>query len=118
MTLSRKQKITPRALLDLKMPGEVQVAPDSRRIAFTVTETRWDDNSVVPHLFVIAADEDVPARQVTRGRDGETAARWSPDGKWLAFLAARDDEDAPLDEDDYPDPKTANLAAPDGWRRR
>ena len=44
---------------------------------------------------------------MTRGLSDETAPRWSPDGKWLAFLTARDDDDA--DDADYDDedaPKT------------
>ncbi len=52
MAKRRKQKITPRALLELKMPGDVQVASDGLRIAYGVSETDWEDNSVVQHLYV------------------------------------------------------------------
>jgi dipeptidyl aminopeptidase/acylaminoacyl peptidase len=100
---AKKQKITPRALLELKMPGDVQVAPEGRRIAFSVSETDWDGNHVAQHLYVIATEGEAPARQVTRGRGDETEPRWSPDGKWLAFLAAREDETGPDDAYDDPD---------------
>ena len=103
---AKKQKITPRALLELKMPGDVRVAPDGRRVAFSVSETDWDGNHVMQHLYVVAVDGNAPARQVTRGRSDETEPRWSPDGQWLAFLAAREDEmgaeDAYDDSDDAP----------------
>ena len=95
----RKQKITPRALMELKMPGEVQVAPDSRRVAYSVSETDWDGNRIAQHLYVtVVSDADAVPRQVTRGRSDESEPRWSPDGKWLAFLAARE-EDAEGDYD-------------------
>ena len=104
MAKRRKQKITPRALLELKMPGDVQVASDGLRIAYGVSETDWEDNSVVQHLYVAKVGDEAEPRQVTRGRDSETDPRWSPDGKWLAFLSSREAEDAG-DDYDEDDPK-------------
>ena len=95
MASQRKQKITPRAMLDLKMPGEVQVAGDGRRIAYSVSETDWDDGRVTSHIYVTTTDEDAAPRQVTRGAAGETFPQWSPDGKWLAFFTIRDEDDDP-----------------------
>lgn len=86
------------------MPGAVQVAPDGRRIAYGVSETDWDDNSVIQHLYVTTTDEGAVPRQVTRGADSESNPRWSPDGNWLAFVAARDE---PADPDDYDDDEDA-----------
>ena len=68
-----KQKITPRALMELKMPGDVQVAPDGRRVAYSVSETDWDGNRIAQHLYVaIASDDDTAPRQLTRGLAEET----------------------------------------------
>ena len=104
MARRRKQKITPRALLELKMPGEVQVAPDSERIVYGVSETNWDDNAVTQHLFVLKVGSEAEPRQVTRGGGNETEPRWSPDGNWLAFLSDRDDEGG-ADYNESDDPK-------------
>ena len=104
MARRRKQKITPRALLELKMPGEVQVAPDSTRIAYGVSETNWDDNVVSQHLYLVKIGSDAEPRQITRGGGNETEPRWSPDGLWLAFLSDRDDEGG-ADYDSEADPK-------------
>ncbi len=90
------------------MPGEVQVAPDGRRVAYSVSETDWDGDRIAQHLYVaVADDEDTAPRQLTRGLSEETEPRWSPDGKWLAFLTARDEEGTPDDDfDDEDAPKT------------
>ncbi len=42
-------------------------------------------------------------RQLTFSRDGETQPRWSPDGRYLAFLSARPDETQFVAEDDDDD---------------
>lgn len=99
---SQKQKITPRAMLELQMPGEVQVASDNTRIAYTLSETDWDDNRITSHIYVVTTAENSEARQVTRGASGESFPLWSPDSKWLAFYAAREDADV-SDEEASPD---------------
>lgn len=98
----RKEKITPRALLEIKVPTEVQVAPDGVRIAYAVSQTDWDGNRVAQHLYVTTTHEDAEPRQITRGLGSESWPRWSPDGKWLAFLTSREDEGDDYDEEDEP----------------
>ena len=102
MARRRKQKITPRALLELKMPGDVQVAPDNLRIVYGVSETDWDDNAVTQHLYLLKVGSDAEPRQITRGDGSETQPRWSPDGNWLAFLSSRDDGEGDYDDGDEP----------------
>ena len=84
------------------MPGDVRVAPDNIRVAFGVSETDWDENTVTQHLYVARIGDEAEPRQVTRGADSEGYSRWSPDGKWLAFLCSRDDPGDDLDDDDEP----------------
>jgi dipeptidyl aminopeptidase/acylaminoacyl peptidase len=104
MARRRKQKITPRALLELKMPGEVQVAHDNLRLVYGVSETDWDENGVTQHLYALKVGSDAEPRQITRGGGNETQPRWSPDGNWLAFLSSRDDEGG-ADYDESAEPK-------------
>jgi dipeptidyl aminopeptidase/acylaminoacyl peptidase len=87
--------------MELKMPGEVQVAPDGIRVVYGVSETDWEDNGVVQHLYILKLGDEAEPRQITRGADSETSPRWSPDGKWLAFLSSREDTEE-YESDDEP----------------
>ena len=98
-----KQKITPRAMLELKMPGEVQVASDNDRIAYSISETDWDEGCVTSHIYVTTTADDAAPRQVTRGASGEASPHWSPDGKWLAFYTSRAHDELSPDDDLDPD---------------
>ena len=42
-------------LIELRRPGSVAMAPDGTRIAFTVTETNWDENAYETEIFAVAA---------------------------------------------------------------
>jgi dipeptidyl aminopeptidase/acylaminoacyl peptidase len=77
-------------LIELKRPGSVAMSPDGTRIAFTATETNWDDNAYETEILVVDARGAEPI-QLTRARKSSTAPAWSPDGRWLAFISDRSD---------------------------
>ncbi len=78
-------------LVDLPTVGDAQLSPDGSQVLYTRTDTDWARNRTVTHIWRVDADgsDDV---QLTRGEDGETSPRWSPDGKVVAFLADRSDD--------------------------
>jgi dipeptidyl aminopeptidase/acylaminoacyl peptidase len=112
----RKSRLTPRTLLEVKRLSEPQMHPDGERIAFVVTEPDFEESLNISHIWLTEwpideeeDEEDVPptgdtaesdtpppspedlTRQLTFSRDGEEYPRWSPDGRYLAFLSARPD---------------------------
>lgn len=108
------RRITARALMQIKVPGEPDISPDNRRVAFTVSETDWEENTVASHIYLQRANarsgRDEP-RQLTFGKGSESMPRFSPaagrrpgaahddNARWLAFLRNPPENDHDGDED-------------------
>lgn len=77
-------------LLKLKSLGSAQISPDGKYVAYTITETDFDQDAYVTQLWVV---ETATQRnwQLTRGKKSTGSPQWSPDGKWLAFTSNRED---------------------------
>lgn len=75
-------------LLNVPSLGDPQLSPDGRQIVYELGRADWKANRQVSHLWRVGADG-TGSIQLTNGPDGERSPRWSPDGRWVAFLAKR-----------------------------
>ena len=79
-------------ILSMKSVGSPQISPDASSVLYTVSAWEEGDKegtkTFVSHLWRVATDAG-EATQLTFGEKGESGPRWSPDGKWMSFLAAR-----------------------------
>ncbi len=75
-------------LLGLKRIADPEVSPDGKWVAYTVREPDIDANKFKSHIWIVSTDGGEP-RQLTSHEKGESRAKWSPDGKSIAFLSAR-----------------------------
>src|SRR5262245_2347806 len=76
----------------LRTITDLQLAPDGRRIVYTVSSPDPGQHGHDLDLWVV--DLDGRARQLTSGPGGDRAPRWAPDGRTIAFLSDRAGGDA------------------------
>ena len=83
--------MTPNDLYDIHWLGEAEISPDGQAIAFVVTKMDRESDGYTSAVWLVDAAGGEP-RQFTAGAKRDTSPRWSPDGKWLAFLSERGEE--------------------------
>ncbi len=79
----------PEDLYDLRVPTELALSPDGRFVAFSVKAGAPGKDGYRISLWLAPSDGSAPARQLTVGSKSDTAPRWSPDGRQIAFLSDR-----------------------------
>lgn len=86
-----QRPITIDDLLALKSVREVEISPDGKWIAYTVTSVDTAKEKSVTRLWMVpsAGGDAIPMTSETYSAGNP---RWSPDGKFLSFTAAKGEE--------------------------
>lgn len=82
--------LTPEASLNLRSISDLQFSPDGARVAFVVMDPPKGERRA-RHIWLYEIKSGA-VRQITFSAKDESSPRWSPDGKQLAFLSNRDDQ--------------------------
>jgi len=87
---SAPKLLTPEDSLNLRTISDVQFSPDGNRLAFVVTEPSKGERRA-RHIWLYEKQSG-SLRQFTYSAKSDFWPRWSPDGKQLAFLSDRDEQ--------------------------
>ena len=80
-------------LFRLKTVRDPQVSPDGAWVAYVVSQLDSVRDKAGSDIYMVSWDG-ARTVQLTQSPEGESAPRWSPDGKYLSFLASRGDAKA------------------------
>lgn len=84
-----KRPMTPEDLYKFKRISDPQVSPDGKWIAYTISVPDLKENSLNSDIWILPLSGG-KAVQLTNSPQADHSPRWSPDGKKLAFISARD----------------------------
>jgi dipeptidyl aminopeptidase/acylaminoacyl peptidase len=84
----KKRDITLDDLARLQRVGNPVVSPEGDWVAYTVSQTDTKEDKGQTHLWMVKWDGSVRL-QLTFGKEGASAPRFSPDGRYLSFLSSR-----------------------------
>ncbi|MGH9294926.1 MAG: DPP IV N-terminal domain-containing protein, partial [Acidimicrobiales bacterium] len=78
-------------LYALKTVGDLDLSPDGRRVAFVLAEVDEGADKMSSSIWVVASDASTPPRRFSEG-PADTNPRFSPDGRFLAYVSAPADK--------------------------
>jgi dipeptidyl aminopeptidase/acylaminoacyl peptidase len=82
--------VKPTDLTNLVTLGSPTLAPDGRTAVVAVARPDLDEDEYRTQLWITATDGSSRPRRLTHGAN-DTSPRFSPDGRWIAFLRAEDE---------------------------
>jgi dipeptidyl aminopeptidase/acylaminoacyl peptidase len=84
-----RRPLQPDDIFELKTVGDPRISPDGAWVAYTVTTLDRKEDASDTDIYMVSTAGGQPIK-LTSSKKPETSPRWSPDGRYLAFLSARD----------------------------
>jgi dipeptidyl aminopeptidase/acylaminoacyl peptidase len=84
---AQKRVITETDLFDLVWVGDPQISPDGSRVAFVRVSVNGSKTNYDTAIWTVRVDGSGEPSRITAGTR-DTTPRWSPDGRFLAFVRA------------------------------
>jgi Tol biopolymer transport system component len=77
---------TPKDAMNINIPSDIQVSPDSRSILFVVKTPDVEKKQWVPQIY-LGSTRNTPPEPLLNTFTPAQQPRWSPDGKWVAYIS-------------------------------
>ena len=87
-----KRGITPEDYFSFQFISDPHLSPDGKAVAFVLTTIDQKKDRRESSVWFVSADGSVPSRRLTAEGFSSSSPRWSPDGKTLAILSARNSD--------------------------
>lgn len=81
----QKRSITEKDLFQFNWIGDPQISPDGSRVVFVKVSVNSKKDGYDTSLWSVSISGDDEPRRIGSGNH-DSSPRWSPDGKWLAFI--------------------------------
>ena len=88
------QPFSPADLLAVSQVSDPRVSPDGAWVAFVVKTSDLEEDRATSDLWMVSWDGTRTLQLTYSAKESESHPRWSPDNRFLGFLAARGGEDA------------------------
>lgn len=92
--LAQKRLMTHEDVFLMHRVGTPVLSPDGKVAVVSVTEPSYEAGQEASDIWAVATDGRTQARRLTQTQGAESGLAFSPDGRWLAFTARREGDEA------------------------